>query len=381
MIKVLHICADEKFIDGTISMFVSLKEVFSVFYVFTSHKDKKVFLVKNPNIITFSSFDEIPSITNENSPDLVMLHALFIPYHIALKINHPIIWSTWGSDIYSDIKDPIKKIFHISLYKFHTRTLLRNSIKKNNYCFFHSLKKMIHLHNEQRRYVRIVKKTSYFSTVLPEEFEKIKQKYPKAKYCPFHYFSDPASQETSETKVSFVSNRILLGNSNDPTNNHYDILKKLNSLQTPLEIIIPFSYPNNNTTYKERLIEVSSLFKNLKITFLHNFLDRNKYFDLLNSCGNAIFGHLRQQAIGNVLFCLATGKKVFFYDNSILSNHYHNQGYTIFSIDNDLNKTNLYTHLSLPDQKNNYSIFLKEWDYNQQLKELQFFFDHLKINK
>lgn len=380
MIRIIHICADEKFIDDAITIFDELENVHSFFFVFTNDKEKKLSLVKSDKAITFSSFDEILSITKKSNYNMAMIHSLFVPYYIVLKIQIPIIWSTWGYDIYSDQTAPLKKLFPMSLYKPKTRTLLRNEPVKISFKFTKYatlLTDRLHKFKEQQRYSRIVKKTSFFSTVLPIEFDKIKQKNPKALYCPFHYISKPNSISFHPAKISLSPNRILLGNSNDPTNNHFDVLEKLNALNTPLEIIIPFSYPFNGTEYYKRVIEVSERFENLNITFLKNFIEKSKYFQLTDSCSSAIFGHIRQQAVGNIVHCLMTGKKVFFYEDSVLFRYYRDLGYTIFSIEKDLNKKTLELELPSSKKENNKKKCIDEWDYNKQLKELQLFFHNL----
>ncbi len=381
MVKVVHICHDEKFIDCAISVFASLKNVESIFFVFTNSKDKKLIYTKSHNIITFNSYKKLLFATNNHDSHVVMIHSLFLPYNIALKINKPIIWSSWGYDIYNDIDDPLTKIFSIPLYKPQTRVLLKkiHLLNFKRMLVFFLWKLLLLRRKRQKEYFQIVEKTSYFSTVLPIEFENLKKKFPKAQYCPFHYFSDPHLNKNPLEQKQFFSNRILLGNSNDPTNNHYDILKKLNSLNIPLEIIIPFSYPNNEISYNNHLIKKAASFKNLKIEFIKNFIEQTEYFKLINSCSIAFFGHLRQQAVGNIIYCLKTGKKVFFYEDSILFSHFSKQGYTIFSIDNDLNTEHINKPLSKETQNKNREIFFKEWDYEKQHNDLQFFFNNLNI--
>jgi len=381
MVQILHICMDEKFIDDAIAMFEELKNVRSIFLILSTPNVKKLTYVKSSNVVIFSSFEELLSIANQNKNDLVMIHSLFLPYHIVLKIKPPIIWSTWGYDIYSDIAAPLKKIFSMSLYKPKTRALLEKKdenkssrlIKK-----FSSIKDKIHNLKEQQKYRQIVKKTSFFSTVIPYEFEEIKQINPKASYCPFHYFSEPVRSLKTSANKPFTTNRILLGNSNDPTNNHYDILEKLNSLNKPLEVIIPFSYPFNDRDYYNHLTKETKNFKNLSITLLKDFIERDQYFQLIDSCSTAIFGHIRQQAVGNIIYSLMTGKKVFFYEDSILFRHYQNMGYTLFSIENDLNDETFETELPPEEQEKNKRICSEEWNYSQQLKELQLFFHNLE---
>ena len=322
------------------------------------------------------------SVINMRNCDVVMLHSLFLPYNIVLQIKKTIIWSTWGNDIYCDTDDPLKKIFSMDLYKPQTRLLLQkahHSDYKNRILF--ALWKMLLLRRKrQKEYIEIAQKTAFFSTVLPTEFQSIKEKYSQARYCPFHYYDPRPKGYTPPPLVTsqFISNRVLLGNSNDPTNNHYDILEKLNSLGMPLEIIVPFSYPNNCPAYNSLLTKKVTCFKNLKIRFIKDFLDANEYYRLVDSCSVAFFGHLRQQAVGNISVCLNTGKKVFLYEDSICYSHFRNLGCTLYSIDKDLNNDAFANSLPRNVQEMNRELLLKQKDYDEFIKKLQGFFDDLE---
>ena len=377
--KLIHICKDEKFIDDAIYMFASIKNVDSFFFIYTQNKDGKLNFIKNKSVTIFTSIKKLLYAVNASKNTFVMLHSLFLPYDKVLKINQPIIWNSWGFDIYSDIEDPLKKIFSLPLYKPQTRSLLKN-IQHKDYKlrFLLFVWKMTFLcKKRQIEYNRITQKTAYFSTVLPIEFDLITTVFPSAKYCPFHYLAPPTKEYFVQKNDYAHNNRILLGNSNDPTNNHLDVLEKLNALKTTLEIIIPFSYPDKDSYYSRYLKSHPSVFSYLKITFIHDFLDRDKYFQLIDSCSIAIFGHLRQQAVGNINYCLGTGKKVFFYEDSILYRHYQAKGYKIFTIENELSTDNITSSLDSTTKEHNQDILSNEWNYNNELKSLQLFFNDL----
>ena len=54
---------------------------------------------------------------------------------------------------------------------------------------------------------------------------------------------------------------------------------------------------------------------------------------LLQSCGNVIMGHIRQQALGNIVAMLYVGAKLYFYKDSVTYTFFKNHGFTVFTIE------------------------------------------------
>ena len=98
----------------------------------------------------------------------------------------------------------------------------------------------------------------------------------------------------------------------------------------------------------------------------------------MKSCQSAIFGHVRQQAVGNVSYMFNSGKNVFLYGDSILYTFYKKQGYKVYSIENELNAECIENTLPLDEQKINNQKNRERHDYFGLIAELQRFYDGLQ---
>ena len=237
---------------------------------------------------------------------------------------------------------------------------------------------------EERLYGKILHKVSYLSTVVPFEYELISKRYNHIQYCPFRYMdnlTEPEEEALVEENEQNVAKRILLGNSNDPSNNHLDILCRLNDIGVKYEVVVPFSYPNNNLKYVQYVLDYSKNLKNLKISFLQDFMPYDEYFRVVKSCQTAIFGHVRQQAVGNISYMMNSGKNVFLYKDSVLYSYYKKNDYEFFSIDEDLVPQKIETPLSIAKKRNNHKKNVANHDYQAYIKKLQMFFDNLDQRK
>ena len=73
----------------------------------------------------------------------------------------------------------------------------------------------------------------------------------------------------------------------------------------------------------------------------------------------AIFGNIRQEAIGNITKSLSRGVKVFLWKDSIAYKQFVKDGFYIYTIDNDLNEEALKVPLSYEAALHNMSLINK----------------------
>lgn len=374
--RIAHLSLDEKFIDCAIDQFKALKGVDSTFCALANGNAFKY--IKSENVLMFRSSDEMVDYINSHGFDYVVIHSLCISPRYLLKLNSPILWSSWGYDIYSDRSDPFQKILNLSLYKPLTRRAAKVGPQTLKDRAILVLRKFGILSKKQKRYYQLVKKIHHISVVLPSEYTEIRKRFPHLELYPFRYIEENTENEDTVLLPSsdeHYSQRILLGNSNDPTNNHLDILHKLNSIGREYEVFVPFSYPNTDPGYIQRVIDSSREFRNLKISFIRDYMPFDEYSKILKSCQSAIFGHFRQQAVGNISYMMKTGRNVFFYEGSTLYSFYKDNGYKVFSIDKELDPKYIETPLSMEYRKNNHQKNADDHDYQAYLQRLQAFFD------
>ena len=371
MVKLIHLSEDSKFLDFAIDQYKLLKNVKSVFLVISSSHELKH--VKSKEIVIEQTFDDAVNTLNQSDCDFIVLHSIFFPVSWLKKIKKNCIWCSWGVDIYSDTFSYFHKLISLPLYKPLTQKFIISNTPMSvgrkilKYC-----KALV---ARYRYYKFINTKVKYISTVFPEEYQFIQKSVKGVGFYPFRYMN--VRNDKIEVKNDIGGECILLGNSCDETNNHMDVLEKLESLQKEIKVIMPISYPENRTLYKKALLDYSEKLRYVKVIPINNFMPYDEYAALLSQCSYAIFGHVRQQAAGNIMQMLKNGAKIFLYKNSIGYLHYKALNYTVFSIEDDLNDYQLSSRLSPSEVDHNRKIFESNRDVKNYMQNLQSFFDGL----
>ena len=82
----------------------------------------------------------------------------------------------------------------------------------------------------------------------------------------------------------------------------------------------------------------------------------DEYDEILNTCSYALFGHLRQQAIGNIITCIQKGIKIFLSEKGVMYSYFKEMGCSVYSLESDLSIENLTTPLDLYQVQQNKMI-------------------------
>ncbi|MDE6435191.1 MAG: TDP-N-acetylfucosamine:lipid II N-acetylfucosaminyltransferase, partial [Lachnospiraceae bacterium] len=72
---------------------------------------------------------------------------------------------------------------------------------------------------------------------------------------------------------------------------------------------------------------------------LTEFMEKDKYIELLATCDVAILNNNRQQALGNIWILINLGKKIFIRDDTPMWPYFKNLGVNIFDISKIQNLT------------------------------------------
>ena len=371
--RILHLSLDEKFIDSAIEQFNLIQGVESVFCVKSDLDTLKY--INSPGVRIIHTMEEIIDFANNGNFDYIIMHSLWMGPKWVASLKVPILWNSWGYDIYSDKSDIIAKPIHLSLYKPKTRKAAEKKAKTLHDRLVIFLRKFGILSQRQKRYNSIIKKIPYLSVVLPIEFDFIQKKCPHFNFFPFRYI-DP-SERIPFKAYTKTTTSILLGNSLDPTNNHIDILDIMEKRHIQCNVYIPISYPDNLDTYKKNLKAFASKLKYVNVRFIEDFIPKSEYFRIIDECCAAIFGHIRQQAIGNIFHFFYSGKKTLFYEDSVNYKYFQKESFKVFSIEHDLTQEIFSKPLSEDIQKYNHDLVCKDENYKSYMSQLQSFFDNL----
>lgn len=363
-LKILHIVPDDKFIDGAIELCHDICAD-NKFVTFTKEFPYK-YIHKYPNEVQSIQYTELIPLLLNNDFHMVAFHTLDSSlYELVLQIPSKIevLWLAWGYDLYC-VTPPI---VDLSLLKPKTKCFINNGVEqlplekrikrwiKSIYYYPQQRKKQLGLKKVEDNLKiiqnKLLSRIDYMSVVLPSEYDVLAQNPSfHAKYFPWQYCSKTSdSFLPNPFHISDGADKILLGNSATETNNHIDVYWLLRKRGITNTCIIPLSYGN---TYYQSLLQ--EYFKNDKsVQLLTEFMPLEQYEEILHQCKIAIFGHIRQQAIGNVIRCMAQGSKVYMYKDSMAYRYFKQEGYYVYSIEDDLTNEHISTPISDEDWKRN----------------------------
>jgi hypothetical protein len=332
--KILHIVHDEKFIDIACRVFeaenpdnntyVIISQPFQLKFI----KHTQIQFVGKHNIFN-NNF--VSSLTKF---DIVILHCMDdIMMQLVARADADVnfVWIGWGVDYYDLITgDTTKLLLPKTLSKErpvgHNKSLslfvgkIRSFIKP---LFYRSVNK-----------TEIVNRINFFAPVLYNDFELVKSALPgfKPHYLSWNYGSLEDDFIKGFEDVTAIGNNILIGNSASPTNNHLDVFDEFAGIELKnRKIICPLNYGISN--YRD-IVSYEGL-QRFQGTFVPiiDFMPSYEYTKLLSSCSIAVMGHLRQQAMGNIIIMLYIGAKVFLYKENPIYSFFKEEGALIYSMD------------------------------------------------
>ena len=330
--KILHCLYDDKFTDGTIRTYNSD----------TRHTNKYIVIDDSNSITSFKyikSADVFCRTSSQflqlaNDYDVVILHSLLcLPLECIDKIpsSCKVVWYAWGFDFYNN------GIVKTKLYHYYTR---RYFLVKNSFSFLK--KNLLFYRRQKENYLkkRALYRIDYFSGVFPYEYELLKEAHPyiHAKPLDFYYGDvDFFVKDEVDYNINNKRQNIIIGNSGDPTNNHYDALLQLKRLNVAesTNIIIPLNYGRYPNYIKWVSKQARALFPQ-NAYILDKFLPLGEYLQLVSNCKAAIFFHERQQASDNILMQLMYGAKVYMSETSLAFQYLKKIGFKVFSLQKDI---------------------------------------------
>ena len=348
-IRVLHITPDDKFFDfvyplwETVPMFANRAALFPDQHV---HRSCDLKYIKNRDSVTvFDSKGDFISFLVAGDYDVVFFHSL-LPKYYDLLASVPqekvVIWWAWGVDLYQ-YSGAYAPLIKLDRYKPLTQQFIRSSVlgmKMLGKKWLSSL-----LQYRHRRELRMVlQRIDYFQPVVREEFLYMRQIEPfHAKE--FYYKREGLPYESS---VCRKEGDILLCHSAVPDDNHLDVYEAVKKYRNDGQrMIMPLGY--GKSEYRKWLL---SKIHDSNVHPLIDFLPSQEYFKILNGCSYAVFGSIRQMALGNVSYVLSKGIKVFLYKESMNYKNLKGLGYAVYAIE-EMNEESFSTPLTKEELEQN----------------------------
>ena len=359
-IKVLHFVVDDKFIDGEMDAFDGDGRFFNEYVLVVDSKDYQISKInKSEKIKLIYSYRKAREILKQGDYDVVFFVSL-LNYHIINSVpdNKIVIWWAFGYDIYGPnrfIDIPLfKPLTNHYVNSFSLTTRIKSFLKKSPFL----------LNIIQGNKDIAIRKIHYFQPPIPFEY-KLMQKYDGFTAKQFYY---PKSHYYSylNGELPCHNHDIIVGNSATETNNHLDVWARIQPfVPNSSRVIFPINYGHlKYADYLEKTIGG----KTPNAVFLKNFLPKEEYLNLIGSSGYAVYGVLREQAMGGINRCLANGVKLFLYRDSIPFKYLKELGCVVFAIE-DIDDSSFNTPLSIEQAQINRRCLNKDSDYVNKITE------------
>ena len=343
MYHILHIFLDEKFFDNVASFFDAIPNIKNHYYFYTSSKNYRFRYIRDYHKVQLVfNKKEYNKILGSGNYDIVYLHSLAPMYYdYVLRINKKakVIWWAWGYDLYSPMR-ACSPLLNIDLYKSETNKYIRS--QNHNFNLISIIRRIYHRITYLSDYIkrrRVVSRMDYFSPVLSLEYYIMRDncKYFRAK--PFMLQCGPGVAKQYDLKYFTSPGNILVGNSLTFTNNHLDIFNSIASCHRTKsqQFIVPINYGCDLDK-----VYIKSRFDVPNVLWLEDFMPKDEYFAMFDTITHAVFGTMRQQAMGNIFYCLGHGVKVYLYADSIIYKHLLSQGYIVYKVEDITDDSFLY---------------------------------------
>lgn len=260
-------------------------------------------------------------------------------YNYGLTKNHPVEWLDKKSKIFRLIKamNKAEKIILHGLWSELINKLLFLQPWLLKKCYWLMWGGDFYFPETQSRIKKqIIKRIGYLVNNTTGDYTLVKEMYnAKGKHIkcfsyPSNIYKEYDQYKISEKKESDIY--ILMGNSSDPTNDHYrifDILKRYKNEK--IKIYCPLSYGDDD--YAMEIAEIGKEIFGKKFVPLMKFMSSKEYFNLLTQIDIAIFAHKRQQAVGNIITLIGFGKKVYINKESTIKDVFIESDVIVYDID------------------------------------------------
>lgn len=369
---ILHITPDDKFIDMALREFEAVAPGIHRPVIVGKQRDLRYIKSK---LVLFHTLASVKALISSSDCKAVIFHSMAnITLLRYIPIGKQVIWLGWGYDYYDRL---LSAAFPEGLYQQSTRQLLHEMPMSNPVKLAVNKVKAVlklMLRRIEGGNKKLLTRVDVFSPVLDVEYKMACElnSWFKSHYVTWNYgtLEDDLMIEGEASGIP-LGPHILVGNSASFENNHLEIFDYLacNFDLHGVKIYAPLSYGNN--WYKEKIIAAGRTKFGDQFVPLTEFMDKDAYINLLQSCGHVFMNHLRQQALGNICIMMIKGAKIYMNPTSPLYRWLVDKGAVVQAVvaETKLNHPTFkhtLTPLTQSEQDQNYRTIQAHWGRDQQ---------------
>ena len=376
-IVLLHVFSDSLIFSGPADNYDAIEGVRNLYYFYTPDQDYIFQNIHDERVVTIHNFKEYVSLFSDPTIDVIVFHSLpYSKYYLFDYIDEKklVVWWAWGYDIYHKQAEYPPLVPLTDMYKPKTREFMDQLAKKANKLSFYRMLRtaalfpysVVQIILCRRQPVPLPKKTQdeilrridYFYAPLDIEYI-----FMKGYHESFHayLFQWPVICRNHKFGQKKECGNVLINHSLTYTDNHLDIFEYIYhiELQEGRKYIIPVSYGIDGYNGNPEILKKQSHLASDQTIWLTERLPYDEYRKVIDSASHAIYGTMRQQALGNIFMCLRTGVKVFLFKDSVVYKELKEHGYICFSIEDDLTTSSLSECLTAEDAFYNYNLYME----------------------
>jgi dTDP-N-acetylfucosamine:lipid II N-acetylfucosaminyltransferase len=312
-VKLLHLIVDDKFIDMAIREFEAVAPGRHDWVIVGGGTQRKFVKDERVRCLDWSGFERAVA-----APDVggLVCHVM-TPTHLAALSRVParvrVAWLGWGYDYYGLINDA----FPDGLLQPATAALAARLAAPPPEVAAHAAVPTVLGHS--RPYRRpdarerdALSRVDIFSPVIDTEYHLVRRHLPgfDARYVRWNYGTAEDDYALPGGTRGAPGRNILAGNSATATNNHIELferIRRIGDLEDRL-VVTPLSY--GDAGYRSCVIKAGRELFGDAFVPLVDFLPKDRYIELLGSCGHVMMNHVRQQALGNLFISGLLGAKL-----------------------------------------------------------------------
>lgn len=328
--------------------------------------------------------------TNENIQKLakscedytaVFIHNLcYVKSRIILEASENVVfvWGIWGTDYYTTFPELYSRLF---LPYTRITNILLGKLSLSIQYIHHKIQPITRfwgLRSGELIQQRAAARINYTFNNMPQHSEVFNVINMKRSHR-FHisYYSIGSLTKELGPRPSTLGPNILIGNSASNTSNHLDAFIALRGHIKDRKVIVPLGY--GSSRYRSYINVTGNLLLKDQFSPINERLSLHEYHQQLFSCNVMIFNHKRAQGLGNIVFGVWAGHKIYLRESNPFYAYLSELGIKIFLIESPWT-VELLDPLPVHWQKSNRKIIELQYSEIKVKSDLKAMLDHLKAN-